>query len=61
MNNIEIKKIMKESRFFNYEIASAIGITEISFSKWFRKQLTESQQEAILRAINKLKSGTVNE
>lgn len=45
---------MKESRFFNYEIAEKMGITENSLSRWFRKPLTETQQNAILQAIDKL-------
>lgn len=57
MSNSKIKEIIKKSRFYNYEIAEAIGITEYTFSKWFRKSLTQEQQEAIVKAIDKLKGG----
>lgn len=55
--NSQIKEIIKQSRFFNYEIAEAIGISEISFSKWFRKPINEEKKNMILCAIEKLKDG----
>lgn len=57
MRNEEIKAIMKTSRFFNYEIASNIGVSEIAFSQWFRKELTDEQQNKIIAAIEELKKG----
>ena len=55
MGNIKIKKFIKASRCFNYEIAEKIGISEVTFSQWFRKELTEEQNNKILTAIEKLK------
>ena len=60
MNNDQIREEIRQSRFFNYEIADAIGITESAFSKWFRKPLTCEQQEDIIRAILRLKGGETN-
>lgn len=54
MNNLAIRQKMKESRFFNYEIAEKMGIAENSLSRWFRKPLTEAQQNAILQTIDEL-------
>jgi hypothetical protein len=53
--NDQIRNVIKRSHYFNYEIAAIIGITECTFSKWFRKPLTETQKKAILQAIEKLK------
>lgn len=60
MNNNQIRNAIKQSRFFNYEISAAIGISECALSKWFRKPLTAEQQQAILQAIDKLKGGVAN-
>ena len=40
-----------------YEIAAKIGISEYTFSRWFRKELTAEQQERILAAIADIKAG----
>ena len=53
--NERIKQEIKKSRIHNYELAETIGITEYSFSRWFRKELTESQQEQIREAIKQIK------
>lgn len=57
MKNEEVKKLIKQSRFFNYEIAEQIGISEVSFSRWFRKELSEEQKQKIINAIEELKRG----
>ena len=53
--NAEIKEAIRKSRFFKYEIARKIGITEETFSRWFRAELTEDQKEKIKSAIEELK------
>lgn len=61
MTNLEIKEIMRKNRFFDYEIAAAIGISEYTFCKWFRRDLTEEQQRRILSAISTLKASERHE
>lgn len=48
---------IRESRFFKYEIAGKIGISEVAFSQWFRKELTEEKKAKIINAIKELKRG----
>lgn len=55
--NYRIKQIIKESRYRQYEIAAMLGISEYTFCKWFRKELTAEQQERILTAIEELRAG----
>lgn len=55
MINYEAKRLIKASRFFSYEIAEMIGISEYAFSHWFRKDLSLEKLEEIIDAINKLK------
>ena len=58
--NDKIKQAIKRSRFMQYEVAAAMGISECTLSKWFRKELTAEQQEKILSAIDRLKAGEAN-
>lgn len=58
--NDAIKKTIKESRVMQYEIAAKIGVSEYTFCKWFRKPLTDEQQELILSAIAEIKAGEAN-
>lgn len=57
-NNGKAKQMIRESRFFHYEIADTLGINETAFSKWFRKEISDEQLQQIEGAISKLK-GTV--
>ena len=58
--NDTIKRKIKESRILQYEIAAKIGISEYTFCRWFRKELTAEQQERILAAIAEIKAGEVH-
>ena len=55
--NDTIKRKIKASRIMQYEIAAKIGISEYTFCRWFRKELTAEQQEKILTAIAEIKAG----
>ena len=55
--NDTIKRKIKASRIMQYEIAAKIGISEYTFCRWFRKELTAEQQEKILAAITEIKAG----
>ena len=55
--NDTIKRKIKANRIMQYEIAAKIGISEYTFCRWFRKELTAEQQEKILAAIAEIKAG----
>lgn len=57
--NEEIKKIIKKTRFKQYEIATVIGISEATLCRWFRKELPAEQKEKIMNAIERLKEGEI--
>lgn len=59
-SNEDIKKLIRQNRYFNYEIAEAIGINEVSFSRWFRRELTEDQKQQIINALEALEGGCKN-
>lgn len=54
MNNIEIRKTMKERRLFNYELAEALGISEFTLSRKLRKELPQEEKDKILQIIDQL-------
>ena len=54
MNEV-IKAEIKLNRLFNYEVAAKIGISEYTFCKWFRKELTTEQIDKIHKAIEAAK------
>jgi predicted XRE-type DNA-binding protein len=58
VNNLEIKQLIRDSRFFNYEIAEALGISENTLSRWFRKPLSQVQIDRIKKAIHSLKGAS---
>lgn len=61
LKNQEIRQLIKNSRILHYEIAAQVGVSEYTLCKWFRKPLTDEQQEKILSAINRIKAGELNE
>ena len=60
MKNAEIKRTIWESRFPQYEIAEEIGISEYTFCRWFRRELSEEQKKQILNAITALRANESN-
>ena len=57
MANEEIKRRIRESRVYQYEVADALGVSDITFCKWLRKPLTPERERDVLDAIQRLKSG----
>lgn len=54
MANQEIKNLMKKHRLFRYEVADVMGISEGYLSTLLRKPLTETMEQRVREAINKL-------
>lgn len=54
MNNIDIREAIKRARLFSYEVASELGISETSFSRKLRRELSQEEKMRILEAIDKL-------
>ena len=59
MCNEDIKHIIRKSRFFNYELADKLEISESTFSGWFRNELSDEKKKLILEAIEKLERSEV--
>lgn len=54
MNNLEIREAIKRARLFGYEVAAALGMSETSFSRKLRQELSSEEKERIIAAIEKL-------
>lgn len=55
MKNIEIREIISRSRYRHFEIAEKMGVTEFSFSRMLRRELTADQKKRVIEAIELLK------
>lgn len=56
MKNIDIRIKMNNARVKGYEVASALGIAETSFSRMLaRRELSEAEKQKILAVIEELK------
>lgn len=53
--NIDIREAIKNSGFPYWAVAERLGITDSTFSKWLRKELSEEKKQKILGAIEELK------
>ncbi|RVT56434.1 hypothetical protein [Niallia taxi] len=54
--NLDIRKAIKESGLPHWLIAEHIGITDSTFSKWLRKELSDETKERIFGIIQRLES-----
>ncbi|MEG1989980.1 MAG: hypothetical protein RR136_03200 [Clostridia bacterium] len=55
MESLDIKNVIKRSRFKNYEVANKIGIREEALSRILRYPVSKTNEDKILNAINKLR------
>ena len=56
LNNIEVRQAIKAARLMQWEIAARIGISEFTFSRWLRTEMSEERKESVLAAISELKA-----
>ena len=54
MTNELLKREIKEARLYNYEIAAFLGVSEPTFYRLLRSELSSSKKEQIFKAIKEL-------
>lgn len=55
MYNVELRNAIKRSGFHQYEVAAALGISEVWFSrKMARSELPKNEQQHVLATIEKM-------
>lgn len=57
MHNAEIRELMRKKRVRQYEVGSAMGISESKFSRMLRVELPEAEKEKIIAIINEIARG----
>ncbi|MBQ8301420.1 MAG: hypothetical protein IJX57_05605 [Clostridia bacterium] len=61
MTNEELKKKIKENNLYQWQVANAAGITEMTLIRWFRTPMTKERAERVNAAIGQLKAGALND
>ena len=57
MRNLDIRDKLKKSHVFQYGLAEAMGISEMTLLKRLRKELNSEEKEKIIKIIDELKEG----
>lgn len=55
MENKDIRKLARVNDIPLWKIANGLGITDSTFSKWLRKELSDTKKQEIILIINELK------
>lgn len=61
IKNIDIRNAAKENNLYLWEIAYKLGVSDITFSKWLRKELPEKTKSKIFTAIVELAKEKLSE
>lgn len=56
-NNVEIRNQIFSNNLKKWKVAEMLGITDSSFSRMLRKELSEEQKNKIMNIIERMKKG----
>lgn len=56
MRNKDLREEFRIADVRQWEVADAIGISEMTFAKWLRKELPEEKKKLVREAILKVKA-----
>lgn len=54
--NLDVRECAKRAGVYLYEIATAIGVSEPTFNRRMRVEMTEPEKEQVKRVINRLEA-----
>ena len=54
MRNAEIKNKLKESKIFQWQVASKLGMSEMTLVRKLRYELSEADKQRIFKAFDEL-------
>lgn len=54
MENLEIRRKLKEKKVFQWQVAKSIGISEMTLVRKLREEVTEEEKQKILSVIDKI-------
>lgn len=52
--NADIRTAIRESNLRQYQVAEKIGVSEFTFIRWMRNELSDERKQRILAAIKEL-------
>ncbi len=55
MKNKDLRDEFRIANVKQWEVAEAIGISEMTFVKWLRRELTEDKKKLVREAVRKIK------
>lgn len=61
MYNLDVRLKIKQNRLCHYEVAREMGVSEFTFCKWLREEMSEDKKKLVLSAIDKIIRGERNE
>jgi len=54
LNNLDVRKTIRDNRLRNWEVAEKIGINDATFSRWLRIPLNDDRKQRVISAIKEL-------
>lgn len=54
MTGQEVRKLLRQKRIYQWEVAAAMNVSEYALCRWLRGPLDSKKEQAILEAIEKL-------
>ena len=57
MKNVDIRNKLKKSHIFQYELAEAMGMSEMTLLKKLRKEFSPEEKQKIYNIIDELMKG----
>lgn len=56
-SNLEIRRAIKKTGLFQWQVAERYGVSESQFSRMLRRELPDEEKRLILNIIEQLKEG----
>lgn len=50
-NNMDVRLAITQNRLTHYEVAQRLGVTNVTFSRWMSKEMSEEKKRDILNVI----------
>lgn len=54
MENLEVRRRLKEKNVFQWQVAKSMGISEMTLVRKLREELTEAEKQKIFSVIDKI-------
>lgn len=54
MNNVEVRAEIKKAGLYHYAVAEEMGISENTFCRMLRKEISAGEKKSIFEAISRL-------